>query len=225
MHQARPEAAGDAVGPAVRRDNLRAMFTGIVDGLRTVVGVEEAPGRRRLRVALGPSAEGVVDGASVAVNGCCLTVTDLRGDEAAFDVITETLRRTNLGLLKVGDRVNVERCVRLDGRLDGHLVQGHVDGVGRVVAREEGPGETRLVVDLPREVVADPVVLKGSIALDGVSLTVAAVEGARVAVCLIPKTLERTTLGALRVGDPVHVETDVIGKMVRAWLERREGGG
>jgi riboflavin synthase len=197
------------------------MFTGIVEGLRTVTAVEEAPGRRRLVIALGPSAAGLSEGASVAVDGCCLTVAELKGDVAAFDVIEESLKRTTLGGLASGDRVNVERCVRLDGRLDGHLVQGHVDGTGRIVAREDLPGETRLTVELPAEVAADPVVLKGSIALDGVSLTVAGLDGRRVTVCLIPKTLEWTTLGFRRTGDRVNVETDVIGKMVRAWMERR----
>jgi riboflavin synthase len=197
------------------------MFTGIVEGLRAVVAVEDGPGRRGLKIALGDSAPGVTEGASIAVNGCCLTVASLAADVAAFDVIAETLRRTSLGGLRVGDRVNVERCVRLDGRLDGHLVQGHVDGVGRVLHREESPGETRLTVELPAEVAADPLVLKGSIALDGVSLTLAELGTRHAVVCLIPKTLAWTTLGFRRVGDAVNVETDVIGKMVRAWMERR----
>ncbi len=199
------------------------MFTGIVEALRPVVSVEDRPGRRRIVVDLGIAAEGTGLGASIAVNGCCLTVAEVQGGAAVFDLITETLRRTAFGTLRAGDMVNVERCVKLGDRLDGHLVQGHVDGVGRVVGREDLPGETRITVELPDEVAADPVVLKGSITLDGVSLTVAGVEGRRVVVCRIPHTLAMTTLGLRRPGDPMHVETDVIGKMVRDLWQKRGG--
>ncbi|HYC76370.1 MAG TPA: riboflavin synthase [Planctomycetota bacterium] len=199
------------------------MFTGIVEGLRPVTAVADAPGRRRLTLSLGPVAEGLTTGSSLAVNGCCLTVVRLNGDVAEFDVVSETLARTALGALKPGDRVNVERCLRLDARVEGHLVQGHVDGVARVVERRDLPGETRLTVELPPELAADPVVLKGSIALDGVSLTVAAVDGRRVTAALIPHTLAITTLGGKRIGDPIHVETDVLGKMVRDLFEKRGG--
>jgi riboflavin synthase len=199
------------------------MFTGIVEGLRRAVSVADAPERRRIAVDLGASADGIGVGASVAVNGCCLTVVALDGPVATFDLIAETLRKTAFGDLVAGDLVNVERCLRLGDRLDGHLVQGHVDGVGTLVAREDLPGETRLTVELPPDLAADPVVLKGSIALDGVSLTIAAVEGRRVTVCLIPHTLTITTLGRRRVGDRLHVETDVLGKMVRDLWNKRGG--
>lgn len=199
------------------------MFTGIVEALRPVLAVEDSPGRRRIVVDLGLAAEGTGLGASIAVNGCCLTVAEFRDGAAVFDLITETLRRTAFGSLRAGDYVNLERCMKLGGRLDGHLVQGHVDGVGRIVGREDLPGETRITVELPEEVAADPVVLKGSITLDGVSLTIAAVEGRRVSVCLIPHTLAVTTLGRRVPGDPLHVETDVIGKMVRDLWQKRGG--
>jgi riboflavin synthase len=199
------------------------MFTGIVEGRRRVVAVEDLPARRRITVDLGASAEGLAVGASVAVNGCCLTAVEIRGTNAVFDLVTETLRRTAFGSLKPDDVVNVERCLRLGDRLDGHLVQGHVDGVGRIVGREDLAGETRITVELPPEVAADPVVLKGSITLDGVSLTIADITPPRVTVCLIPHTLAITTFGLRRPGESVHVETDVVGKMVRALWEKRGG--
>jgi len=158
-------------------------------------------------------------GESVAVSGVCLTVVDSASSALAFDLAEETLRVTTLGGLGAGDPVNLERPLRLDGRLGGHLVLGHVDGVGRVSGvRSEGDG-TWVNVEVPARL--RPLLIpKGSVAVDGVSLTVAALEEDAFAVALIPHTLAVTTLGQRRGGDPVNLEMDVIGKYVRGFLEQ-----
>jgi riboflavin synthase len=194
------------------------MFTGIVEELGTVV----APGAR-LVVGSRTVAMDSDPGASVAVNGVCLTVIE-RTDQAdgrpgtmSFDVSGETLDRSALGHLRAGDRVNLERPVTLLGRLGGHLVQGHVDGVGRVSSVERTAAECRMLLELPPGL-DRYVVEKGSIAIDGVSLTVAAVDGGRVAVALVPHTLEVTTLGGAAAGDPVNIEVDLMAKYVERLL-------
>jgi riboflavin synthase alpha subunit len=150
----------------------------------------------------------VAPGASVAVNGVCLTA--LGGNGFAFDVIPETLSRTTLGKLRPGARVNLERALGAGARLDGHIVQGHVDGIGVVESLSRMAGAVTLVVRAPG--VMDQIVPKGSIAVDGVSLTVVDVENGRFSVALIPTTLRITTLGRLRKGDRVNIETDVLAK-------------
>ena len=161
-----------------------------------------------------------VGGDSIAVCGVCLTVADIAGDRFTADVMAETLRRTALGELAVGDPVNLERAATLQTRLGGHLVQGHVDGVGRVVRRVAGSAWEVVEVELPAGL-ARYVVVKGSIALDGVSLTVSELNGDVVAVSLIPETLQRTTLGRRPVGAPVNVEVDVLAKHVERLLAAR----
>jgi len=156
-------------------------------------------------------------GASVAVNGVCLTIAEHRDKAAGFDVIPETLRRTNLGRLAPGGRVNLERSLRVGDRSDGHFVQGHVDGTGRVVAIDRAAGEWLLWTATPDNL-RPYIVEKGSITIDGVSLTIAAVKPDRFAVALIPTTLERTTLGALAVGGRVNLETDILARTVAHWL-------
>jgi riboflavin synthase len=189
------------------------MFTGIVERLGEVVSFEG--GRLVVRGAGGPAV-----GESIAVNGACLTVVEAGDGTVAFDVSAETLDRTSLGRLRAGARVNLERPLTLLARLGGHLVQGHVDGVGEVVAvRPEADGGARLGVRIPEDLLAF-VVEKGSIALDGVSLTVAAADGDRVEVALIPHTLAVTTLGETAVGDPMNVEVDVVAKYVANAVER-----
>jgi riboflavin synthase len=184
------------------------MFTGIVEEL----GAVRAQGDGRLEVSCRTVVDSAV-GDSVCVNGACLTVVERSGDGLRFDVAPETLDRTDLGALRPGDGVNLERPVTLLTRLGGHLVQGHVDGVAVVEALErEGAGATlelRLPPPLERYVVE-----KGSIAIDGVSLTVARVAGGTVTIALIPHTLAATTLGGLRSGDGVNVEVDLIAKYV-----------
>jgi riboflavin synthase len=158
-------------------------------------------------------------GDSISIHGTCLTVVELRGERLAFDLSDETLARTNLGSLRPGDPVNVERPATLASRLGGHLVQGHVDGVAEVIAvRPEGEGGTRLSMRLPGELLRH-VVQKGSITLDGVSLTVAALDDDVVEIALIPHTLHATTLGSSREGDRVNVEVDIVAKYVARNLE------
>jgi riboflavin synthase alpha subunit len=197
------------------------MFTGIVEALGRVGSVETgAAGGRRLQVAV-PDEPGwrLGLGESVAVSGVCLTVVEARPGRLAFDLAEETLRVTTLGGVAAGDPVNLERPLRLDTRLGGHLVLGHVDGVGRVTAvRPEGDG-ARVELEAPAPL--RPLLIpKGSVAVDGVSLTVAELEPAAFAIALIPHTLAVTTLGWRRPGDPVNLEMDVIGKYVRGFVER-----
>ena len=192
------------------------MFTGIVEAVVPVAALDvaagSAAGGRRLRVELGALWPDLRPGASVAVNGVCLTLAARSGPLADFDVIPETLRRTNLGALAAGEGVNVERSLRAGDAIDGHFVQGHVDAVGEIV-RIDASGERRVWVHAP-PTVRPCLVPKGSVALDGVSLTIAELEAERFAVALIPTTLERTTLGRRRVGERVNIETDVLARLV-----------
>lgn len=194
------------------------MFTGIVEERGTV---REA-GTHRLVVGCRTVSTDLGIGSSLAVNGVCLTVVSREADALGFDLSDETLARSSLGRLGIGDPVNLERPVTLATRLGGHLVQGHVDGVGEVirVERDESGGAT-LTVRLP-EPVLRWVVEKGSIALDGVSLTVAGIHRDAVSIALIPHTLEATTLGVATAGDAVNIEVDVIAKYVERLMEGRD---
>ena len=198
------------------------MFTGIVAELGRVVAVAPADGAARLTLGA-DLLRGCALGDSVAVNGVCLTATALDGDTVTMDVMGETLRRTALGALQPGDTVNLELAVTPDTRLGGHLVQGHVDGVGTVVRREPTPRWDDVTVALP-DGLAKYVVEKGSICLHGVSLTVVSIDGDDVTVSLIPETLRRTTWGSAEVGSAVNVEVDVLAKYVERLLVSREGG-
>ena len=196
------------------------MFTGIVEALGRIGTVQGTGGGRRLTVSVpDESAWRLPLGESVAVSGVCLTVVGSVSGALAFDLAEETLRVTTLGGLGAGDPVNLERPLRFDGRLGGHLVLGHVDGVGRVTrVRREGDG-MRVDIEVPARL--RPLLIpKGSVTVDGVSLTVAALEEDAFAVALIPHTLAVTTLGDRREGDPVNLEMDVIGKYVRGFLEQ-----
>ncbi len=202
------------------------MFTGIVAGLGSVTSVDETAAGRRLRIRGGAILDAVSVGDSVAVNGVCLTATEVEGEPAArtvtVEVVGETLARTTLGDLAVGDRVDLERPMAADGRFDGHMVQGHVDGVGRVVT-VIGEGDARRVrIELP-DGLGKYVVEKGSVAVDGVSLTVTATDAAGTwfEVVLIPHTLEVTALGQRTVGSQVNLEVDVLAKYVERLLEAR----
>jgi riboflavin synthase len=195
------------------------MFTGIVEELGVVVATTQAEGGMRLSVRADAVAD-AAGGDSIAVNGVCLTVADRDGSTFTADVMAETLRRTALDEVAVGDTVNVERAATLQTRLGGHLVQGHVDGVGHVAARRPGGSWEDVTVELPAGLTRY-VVEKGSITLDGVSLTVVSVDDTTVAVSLIPETLRRTTLGRRAVGDPVNVEVDILAKHVERLLAAR----
>ena len=201
------------------------MFTGIVEELGRVVSVDLADGHARLVVACDTVVSDAAVGDSIAVNGCCLTVTELEpGGRSGFaaDLMAETLRATGLGDLAPGDPVNLERAMATDGRFGGHLVQGHVDAVGEVVDRREQPGTVFVSVAAPAEL-ARYLVPKGSVTVDGTSLTVVDVvggDGDRTVfrVGLIPHTLDATPFGGRDVGDRVNLEVDVIAKYVERML-------
>ncbi|MGE0709752.1 MAG: riboflavin synthase [Planctomycetota bacterium] len=189
------------------------MFTGIVEHVARVARIAARGEAYRFTLDLGPVVEGLRIGDSVAVDGACLTVVALRGAQADFDVIRETVERTAFAALREGDGVNVERPMRADGRFHGHLVAGHVDAPGRIVVKREEPGQTWLTVETRPELVAF-MVEKGSVTLSGVSLTLTEVAGPRFSVALIPHTLAVTTLGRRREGDLLNVEVDQLAKMV-----------
>lgn len=161
----------------------------------------------------------VAVGSSIAVAGVCLSAVAVSDEEITFDVVEETKRRSTLGTLREGDRVNLERAMRADSRFDGHIVQGHTEGVGEVVSVERDGLWTVLAVRLPEESVP-AVVSKGSIAFDGVSLTVVTMHDRECCVALIPHTCEHTTLGALKEGDRVNVETDILGRYICSLVSR-----
>ncbi len=201
------------------------MFTGIVEEVGTLVARDDSSDSAVLRVQATRVLEGVALGDSIAVNGVCLTVTDVTDGVWSTDVMAETLRRSSLGAAGSGDRVNLERAVTPHTRLGGHLMQGHVDGVGSILTRTPGDAWEVVRIALPPEL-ARYVVEKGSIAVDGVSLTVSAVSAADLPepwfeVSLIPTTLRETTLGARTPGDPVNLEVDVIAKYVERLLGNR----
>ena len=200
------------------------MFTGIVEELGTVASVTPVADGARIVIDATTVLADARLGDSIAVNGCCLTVVELGDGSWAADAVTETLDRTALGALAAGDRVNLERPVRVEDRLGGHIVQGHVDAVGRLAAREPlADGSTRMRFAVPAPLLRY-VVEKGSITLDGISLTVAAVDdaAATVDIAVIPHTLAVTTLGPKSPGDPVNIEVDVLAKHVERLLTVRE---
>jgi len=189
------------------------MFTGIVRERGRIVGVERNGTGMRLRISAPETAAGTGIGDSVSISGCCLTAVAVGDGELAFDAVGETLSRTNLAGLKAGAEVNLEPALRAGDSLGGHYVQGHVDGVARVRAhRRDGEG-SRLWLDLSEELLRY-CVEKGSLAVDGVSLTIADVDETGVAIALVPHTLEATTLGGLEPGGEVNVEVDVLAKYV-----------
>ena len=199
------------------------MFTGIVEELGRVAALEHGEASARLTVRGPLVTEDAVHGASISVNGVCLTVVATEAGEFTVDVMRETLVRSSLGSLQVGDPVNLERAMRADGRFGGHVVQGHVDGTATILEREPGDRWEVVRFTLPPEL-ARYVVEKGSITVDGVSLTVAAVDAGTFSVSLIPTTLELTTLGHKEIGDPVNLEVDVLAKYVERLLDAREEG-
>jgi len=200
------------------------VFTGIVEAVGTVVAVEPVGELLRLVVEAPALAAEARVGDSIAVRGACLTVTRASGGSIHFDAVRETILRTALADLAPGARVNLERALRADARLDGHVVQGHVDGVGRVSELRREGDDVRLFVACPAEV-AEHLVPKGSVAIDGVSLTVVGAGEAAFDVALVPHTLAATTLGSLRPGDRVNLEADVLAKYVRRSVERILGPG
>ena len=195
------------------------MFTGIIECVGTIEAL--APRGELVEVVvLAPAIrEGVGLGDSIALNGCCLTVTRIAEGRFWFEAVQETLQKTSLGDRAVGDRVNLERALRAGGRLDGHIVQGHVDGTGRVRGLRRDGDDVRFEVDCDEDV-RRVLVDKGSVAIDGVSLTVVDVDARGFDVALIPTTLAETNLGERASGDRVNLEADILGKYVLRYLER-----
>jgi len=197
------------------------MFTGIVEEIGIVRAAEDRGDVTAVQIAAGAVLATLAPGASIAVSGCCLTVTRVQGDAFACELTPETLRRTAFGdRLRPGARVNLERPLRADGRFDGHIVQGHVDGVARVLERKDLGDSAEIAVEPPPGL-ERYLVAKGSVALDGVSLTVAAREAGRFTAALIPYTLRHTSLGSAGRGDRLNLEVDVIAKYVERLLAPR----
>lgn len=201
------------------------MFTGLIEEVGTIDSVAEEGGARRIALACEVVHQGTRIDESLSVDGVCLTVVACEGNRLEVVAVEETLRKTTLGRRRRGDRVNLERALRPTGRLGGHFVQGHVDGVGTVAAWAPQQGGRLLTVEVPAELMRY-IISEGSIAIDGVSLTVARLQGRHITISLIPQTLAKTTLGSKRIGDPVNIETDLLGKYVErllsAKLEQKE---
>jgi riboflavin synthase len=196
------------------------MFTGIIEELGTIESVQTRAAGARLTIRCATVLSDAVEGASIAVNGVCLTAVDLRPGNFSADLAPETLQRSNLGALRAGSRVNLERPLSPNGRLNGHIVQGHVDGTGEFLSLEAlGDDNWWLRIRVPAEL--DPyLVFKGSIAIDGISLTIASLESDVLAVTIIPHTFRGTTLGGYRPGARVNLECDVLAKHVEKLLKR-----
>ena len=192
------------------------MFSGIIECTATITDTHPVRGGRRLSLEVGPVAAECAVGASLCVSGVCLTVAGVEGGELNFDVITETLDKSTLGSKRVGDKVNLERSLRVGDRLDGHFVQGHVEGRA-AVDRVQASSREYVVRLLPDSSLTPYLVPKGSVAVDGVSLTIAALTDGAFSIALIPTTLNQTTLSLLTAGDRVNIETDII---VRAIVHR-----
>ncbi|NOJ26870.1 MAG: riboflavin synthase [Nitrososphaera sp.] len=198
------------------------MFTGIVEGLAKVQSISKAKkgADTEMLVSLGKMGRGLKVGDSVCINGTCLTVTKLSKGNAKFEMVAETMRRTSLGLVKPGDQVNIERSMKVGSRLEGHFVLGHVDGTATIEKVEKFPAETKIWLKLDNPELATALVEKGSVAVDGISLTVVDVDGDIFSISLIPHTLEITTLGIKSKGDKVNIETDVLSKYVAKSLPK-----
>lgn len=194
------------------------MFTGIVEGLGIIKKFEKKTNTRsaaKMKVDLGNLAKGLKAGHSVAINGVCLTVTKISKNAAEFEMIGETIKRTDLGKLESGDKVNIERSLKVGDRMEGHFVLGHIDGTGKIIKIEKMPKEIKLWIELPNDLTKH-VVKKGSIAIDGISLTLVDVIKNKISVCIIPHTIKITNLNFKKIGDKVNIETDILGKYTTA---------
>lgn len=192
------------------------MFTGIIEGIGKVEKISKNTKNRsaiQMTVNLGKYAKGLKIGQSVSLNGVCLTATKLTKSNCIFEMIEETTNKTDLGNLKPGDIVNIERSLRTGDRLEGHFVLGHVDGVGTIKKIQNKPKEVQVWFEVPKEL-SKYVVKKGSIAVDGISLTVVDIKNNLASVCLIPHTIEITNFKTKNVGDKINIETDILGKYI-----------
>jgi riboflavin synthase len=196
------------------------MFTGIVEETGNVEEIRKTGSGISLSIAASRTAEGLKAGDSIAVNGCCLTVVEMRGKLLRFDLLRETWERTNLQVVSRGSLVNLERPLRADGRLDGHFVTGHIDGLGTIIRWEQSGADHVLEVVPPPELMRY-IVKKGSIAVDGISLTVAEVSEKTFTVWIIPHTYQITALRERKMGDAINLEIDILGKYVEKFLLAR----
>jgi riboflavin synthase len=199
------------------------VFTGIIEELGTIRSTVEQGGGARVEVSASVVTDGTADGNSIAVNGVCLTALDVRPDGFAADISRETLDRTTLSNLTAGSRVNLERAVTPSTRLGGHIVQGHVDGRGRFVSAIESGGFWTVTIGFPPEI-ARYFVYKGSVAVEGISLTIAKLDEASFDIAIIPKTWEGTNLSTLNEGDEVNLEADIIAKYVERMMSTSQYG-
>lgn len=193
------------------------MFTGIIEETGKLLGLEQSGTSAKIKIAASIVLDGTKIGDSIAVNGVCLTATDIAKNFFVADVMPETLRRSNLGALKNGDIVNLERAMPCDGRFGGHIVSGHIDGIGKISAIQNEANAIWFYVSAPDEIL-NLVVPKGSVALDGISLTVAKINSAQFAVSVIPHTQTQTNLLFKKIGDIVNIENDIIGKYVQKFF-------
>lgn len=199
------------------------MFTGLVEEVGTIASIVENGGNHRITINAPTTAKDLHEGNSVAVSGVCLTALQIKPDSFCADLARETWTRTSFSRITQGARVNLELPLKADGRMGGHMVQGHVDGIGRFVALDPIPNANDywLRLDIPEEL-EKYVVFKGSIAIEGISLTVADLQGLRMTVAIIPHTVKMTNLGSLKAGDPVNLETDIVAKYLEKWTKRDE---
>lgn len=199
------------------------MFTGLVEEVGTIESIVEQGGNHRITIHAPTTAKRLKEGNSVAVSGVCLTALDIKPGSFCADLAAETWARTSLSRITIGAKVNLELPLKADGRLGGHIVQGHVDGIARFIGLEPIPtaDDFWLHVDLPDDL-EKYVVFKGSIAIEGISLTVAKLEELRLTIAIIPHTVKMTNLGSLKAGDPVNIETDIVAKYLEKWTKRDE---
>jgi len=193
------------------------MFTGIIETVGIIKQVQPSGNQMRLLIDLNRIADGTRLGDSIAVNGVCLTISHLNGTVAQFDVSTETIEKTTLTKLKNGSVINLERAMSAQGRFGGHIVQGHIDGLGKIAAIQKQADFAQFRFEVPKELIAQ-IVLKGSVAVDGVSVTVAKLDAVGFEVAVIPTTLKETTWHQSKIGDDVNIETDILVKITQRQL-------
>ena len=200
------------------------MFTGIIEGSGTISGIKPSGQSRRMAINADYELDNTKIGDSIAVNGACLTVVSFSGRRFEVDVSPETVAKTTLGKAKIGDRVNLERALRISDRIDGHLVSGHIDGIGTIKSRKTQENAIIITFNIPKSV-AYYIIKKGSVAVDGISLTVNECDHESFQVSIIPHTAKLTTLGFKKISDSVNVETDMIGKYVERFVTQSKESG
>ncbi len=199
------------------------MFTGIIEHLTSVKNLSLKAGGGELFLNFSGFYNDLTLGESIAVNGTCLTIREISGEVVSFDVSSETLKKTTLGKLRYGENVNIERALRVGDRLGGHFVTGHVDGIGTVKGKKQSTDQCTMSFSVEKRL-ADMMIEKGSVAIDGISLTIVDLADGAFSVALIPYTLTSTTLGFKKVGDPVNIEIDMMGKWIKKLLMNIQGG-